>query len=112
MGYLSDRLTATAPQIKAACGTTVTYGASSITALWAPEQCIQEYYPDGEQLHDLGVLSVLTADVASPAIGDTVTISSNTWVVKAIGEANTWVPLQLARFDRETVGRGNKRGAA
>lgn len=111
MGYLSSRMAKTAPQIKNACGTSVTYKTTTITALWAPEQCISEYYPDGEQLHDMGVLTVLSTDVAAPVKGDTVTISGVTWVVKEIGQAHTWIPLQLVRFDRQTVGRGNHRGA-
>jgi hypothetical protein len=111
MGYLSDRLTATAPQLKAACGENVTYGTSTITAMWNPDQCIPEFFPDGEQYVDTGVLTVDTANVASPAIDDTVTIRGKTYYVKAIGQGSSLVPLQMVRYDRQTIGRGNRRSS-
>lgn len=109
MGFLATRLLEASPQVMAACGETVTYGEGSITALWAPEQCIPEYFPDGEQYSDVGVLTVSTTDVASPQIGDTATIRSKAYCVKGIGQGSSLVPLQMVSMERKTSGHGNRR---
>ena len=114
MGYLQVRMAEIAPQVTERLADAWTYtpageDAVSITAVWVPDQTIPEFYDGGEREMSVGILKVQASEVASPAVGDTASDGTNTWAVKAIGHAGAWIPLQLVRYTRQTVGRGNRR---
>lgn len=80
-------------------------GASTITAIWDPDQTLPGYMSDGEQDVTVGVLLCKGTDVPSPGDRDKVVIGAVTYAVRTVERRRFFVALQLeARVQRRLGG--------
>ena len=93
------------PALMTAAGQTVTYEGESITAVVGPADSRRDYEDDDKYAVERREIIVAASDVASPAVGDPVSIGTKEYkVAEVLGSDGAGSRLTIAREARSRIG--------